>query len=97
MPTNRPAKSHYRMPQVVNNYLQIHEIPKMQYSLFSQDALIIKKHTCYNRMIKITLAFSRFPNLKLRAATLLRISGGTSASTFSFRILAAVPYAFNAA
>ncbi len=40
-----------------------------------------------------TLASPRFPNLKCKAPKLLRISGGTSAWTFSWRIRVAVPYA----
>ena len=44
-----------------------------------------------------TLASFKFPSLKCKAPTLFKISGGTSASTFSFKILDAAPYADSAA
>ena len=47
--------------------------------------------------VHLTFASFKFPSLKCSAPTLLRISGGTSAFTFSFRRREAVPYACKAA
>ena len=53
-------------------------------------------NTQTNNAQKLTLASTRFPNRKCRAATLFRISGGTSCLTVSLRIRVAVPYAESA-
>lgn len=58
-----------------------------------------KKKISLNKKSRFPLTFAsfKFPNLKCSAPTLFKISGGTSAFTFSLRSRDAVPYACKAA
>ena len=58
-----------------------------------------KKKISFNKKSRFPLTFAsfKFPSLKCSAPTLFKISGGTSAFTFSLRSRDAVPYACKAA